>query len=142
MPDAIAAILAAALSSATPTAAVVAAAPVSVAPGVETRVGEVPVACTGVGFDERADPRWAAYNVRVELSNPRHEYEAGGVVTVRDATRTLPGIHCDAPWLLLQLRPGPYVVDGRLDLAASSRSARIVAPRSGQLRVVLEFPDR
>lgn len=136
MQDAIAIILAAALSAASS-----ATAPVSVGPSVETRVNEVPVACTGIGRSERADPRWAAYNVRVEFSDPQHLYEAGGVVTVRDAAgHSLVNIRCDGPWLLLKLPPAGYVVQGQLDQAAASRSARIAAPRSGQLRVVLEFP--
>jgi hypothetical protein len=107
-----------------------------------TIVNGVDLACTGIG-QTRKDTRWEAYGVRLEFSNARNEYLTGAVVVVRDARgRELVNVACDAPWILLKLPKGAYRVDGRLlESAAKPRSAPFRAPASGQLRVVLQFPD-
>lgn len=108
---------------------------------VETQLGGIDVACTGIGADARAELRWQAYGVRVEFSNARNEYLVGGEVTVRDARGVvLLDARCDAPWLLMRLAPsGQYVVEGRM--GPEVKSARVTPPRTGQMRVVLQFPD-
>lgn len=117
-------------------------APPSIAPlDVETRLNGVELACTGIGLEARSDPRWGSYGVRVELSNSRNEYLTGGAITLRDGSgRVVLSAQCDAPWLLLRLSPGRYSVEATMPDAAP-RSSAFVAPRSGQLRVVLQFKD-
>lgn len=52
--------------------------------------------------------------MRVEFSNARNEYLVASVVTVRDAAgRPQFRIRCDAPWLLIRLPSGVYVVEGQ-----------------------------
>jgi hypothetical protein len=118
------------------------AAPAANAPlDVETRLNGVDIACTGIGLEARADPRWGSYGVRIELSNSRNEYLSDGVITLRDGSgRPLLSARCDAPWLLLRLPPGRYSVEATLPDAAP-RSSAFIAPRTGQLRVVLQFKD-
>ena len=117
-------------------------APPSITPvGVETRLNGVEVACTGIGLEARSDPRWASYGVRVEFSNSRNEYLTVGTVTLRDASgRAVFSAQCDAPWLLLRLSPGRYSVEATMPDAAP-RSSAFIAPRTGQLRVVMQFKD-
>jgi hypothetical protein len=105
-------------------------------------VNGVELACTGIG-QTRAEARWQAYGVRIEFSNARNEYLTGGAVVVRDAAgRELVNASCDAPWVLLRLPKGAYRAEGRLlGSAAKPRSAPFAPPASGQLRVVLQFPD-
>ena len=107
-----------------------------------TVVNGVDMACTGIG-QTRLEARWQGYSVRVEYSNARDEYLTGGAIVVRDAAgRELVNVSCDAPWILLRLPKGAYRVEGRLlESAAKPRSAPFTAPASGQLRVVLQFPD-
>lgn len=107
-----------------------------------TTVDGVEAACTGVG-QTRLDPKWQAYPVRIEFSNARREYMAPGEATVTDvAGHTVIAIGCDGPWLLLKLKPGAYRVEARLpETAAKPRTSPFKAPASGQLRVVMEFPD-
>lgn len=109
---------------------------------METTVGVVPVACTGVG-QTRLDPKWQAYGVRVEVSNARNEYLVGGAVTVKDAKGgEVLSVSCDAPWILMKLPPGAYRIEGRiLNSDAKPRSAPFSPPKSGQMRLVLQFPD-
>ncbi len=108
----------------------------------EATVGGVKAACTGIG-QTRDDPKWAAYPVRVEFSNAANEYLIGATVQVRTAAgKPLLAVDCDGPWVLLDLPPGRYVVEGRIDMSpAKPRSAPVTPPRSGQIRVVLQFPD-
>lgn len=123
-------------------AGVATAEPTALAVDAETEVGGVPVACTGIG-QTRLDPKWQAYGVRVEFSNALNEYLVGGAVSVRDRTgRTVLDVTCDAPWVLIKLPPGAYVVEGRiLGSQAKPRTAPFSPPATGQMRLVLQFPD-
>lgn len=107
------------------------------------QINGVDVACTGYGRAMREDPRWQAYGVRIEFSNARNEYLAGAVVTVRGAAgRVVLSASCDAPWLLMKLPAGAYRVEARLSGAdAKPRSAAFRPPKTGQSRLVLQFPD-
>jgi hypothetical protein len=108
----------------------------------EVAIGDVEVACTGIG-DTRADPKWAAYPIRVEFSNARNEYMVDALVALLDAKgEAVLVVRCDSPWLLLKPPPGTYSVYAELmDSAARMRSARFTVPAQGQKRVVLQFPD-
>jgi hypothetical protein len=108
----------------------------------ETTANGVPVACTGIG-QTRLDPKWQAYDVRVELSNARSEYLVGGAVTVKTAKGAeVVSVSCDAPWILMQLPAGAYRIEGRiLNSEAKPRSAPFTPPKVGQMRLVLQFPD-
>ena len=104
-------------------------------------VAGVEVACTGIG-QTRNDPRWAAYPVRVEVSDGRNEYLVGEVVSVgRPGSTPRFSVSCDAPWLLLKLEPGAWVVQARIKGAAGQRTATIHTPAKGQIRVVLQFRE-
>jgi hypothetical protein len=109
---------------------------------VETNAGGVPVACTGIG-QTRLDPKWQAYGVRVEVSNAANEYLVGGAVTVKDRKGAeVLSVSCDAPWILMKLPAGAYSIEGRLlNSAAKPKSAPFSPPKSGQMRLVLQFPD-
>lgn len=126
------------MAAAPPTAA-----PATVVVDTETTVNGVGVACTGIGADSRAEPKWQAYGVRVEFSNARNEYLIDGALRLRDRTgRELLTVRCEAPWILLKLPEGPYQVEGWLPGSnAKPRSARFAATAKAPLRVVLQFPD-
>ena len=68
------------------------------------------VGCTGIG-QSKTEPRWSAYSVRVEFSNPAREYLANGAVEVFDRSgHSLTAMRCEGPWILLRLPPGTYKV--------------------------------
>jgi hypothetical protein len=133
-----AAVLATAIASAA------AAQPPSIAIPLDTSVaipgGEA--ACTGIG-QTRDDPRWAAYPVRVEVSDAKNQYLADATIVVKDAKgRPIIQASCAGPWLLLKLAPGAYSAFAQLSNSpARPRSAPFHTPSKGQLRVVLQFPD-
>lgn len=109
----------------------------------ETTVGDIPVACTGIG-QTKDDPKWLAYPVRVEFADAKHHYLAGEVMSLADPHgRILLDVACDGPWVLMKLPPRQtYKVEGRPtsppDVAPVS--APLKAPSHGQARFVLTFP--
>ncbi len=131
------------LSLATPLTSRATSATASIPVDSELTLNGVGVACTGIGADARADARWRRYGVRIEFSDAKNEYLAGGAISLRDAKgRELLKASCDAPWLLLQLPEGAYSVEGwEPGTPAKPRSARFSTPTGAQQRVVLQFPD-
>jgi len=107
-------------------------------------LGGIETVCTGIGLDARDDPQWLAYPVRVEVSNAKNEYLTGAVISVADDLgRPVLEANCGGPWLLLKLPAGRYRVMARLPgTDAKPRSATIDTPKTGQMRVVLQFLDR
>jgi hypothetical protein len=104
----------------------------------ETVVDGVKVGCTGIG-QSKDDPKWQAYNVRVEFADTARGYLA-------DETLTLYGAHeltvkCEGPWILLQLPAGKtYTVSGTVPHVQTPQALKITAPRQGQGVFVLTFP--
>jgi len=98
--------------------------------------------CTGIGSDARNDPRWKAYPVRIEFSNGGSQYLIGAHVTLMTAAgKELASVDCHGSWVLFQLPSGNYKVSASLldHPDQPIESARFSPPRSGQMRVVLEF---
>jgi hypothetical protein len=109
----------------------------------EKVVGGVGVACTGIG-QTKNDPKWLAYDVRVEFADALHNYLAGEVVTLRDSRGAeLLTVACEGPWVLLKLPAGQsYGVEGQVTQPGVAPVTSAVSPPShGQTRVVLTFPD-
>jgi hypothetical protein len=117
--------------------------PVRVKLDEEATIGEVSVACTGVG-QTKDDPKWSAYPVRVEFAGPNGEYVADELLTLQDAKgATLLSVSCEGPWVLLKLPAGkPYIVHASLsEVPENSKSVTIKAPSHGQARFVLTFSN-
>lgn len=105
-------------------------------------VNGIQVACTGIGQNNRDDPRWLAYPVRVEFSDHQNAYLGSGEITVRAGGQPILSVRCNAPWVLLKLPAGDYTVEGRAPgTQAEPRGARFQPPAHGQRRVVLQFKD-
>lgn len=102
------------------------------------------VACTGVG-QSKDDPKWRAYPVRVEFSNPSGAFLANGAVSIATAGgKSLASVSCEGPWILL--RPtsgrGAFRVTGWLPgqgYKAVSQSFTI--PAGGQQVIDLRFAE-
>jgi hypothetical protein len=107
----------------------------------ETTLNGVEVACTGVGDDAHFDPRWPTYPVRIEFADSRAEYLAGLDIEIASARGvTILRAHCDSPWFLAKLRPGKYKVSATFE-GRVTRTAKFTAPRRGQSRTIVRFPD-
>lgn len=108
----------------------------------ERTIGGVAIACTGIG-QEKSDPRWLAYPVRVEFSEPAGDYLADEALSVTDhAGRTLAKVACEGPWILLRPEaPGEYRFSGWVPgNPGGARGGAFHIPLKGQIRLVLRFP--
>jgi hypothetical protein len=104
--------------------------------------GDIEVGCTGIGSDQRDNPSWKSFPVKVMFAGPGGEYLGDEILSVSTAGgRHLATVSCEGPWILLRLAPGRYTVTARPnDGPGDSRSATFNAPRSGQLEVTLRWP--
>jgi hypothetical protein len=99
--------------------------------------------CAGIG-ESQEDPRWAAYQVRVEFANAANQYIAGVDLALSQGRKVLAHLSCSGAWLLFQLPSGRYEVSAtRQDVPASApASAAFTPPAKGQKRVVLIFKSK
>jgi len=107
----------------------------------ELVVGGIKYACTGVGEESRKDPRWPAYPLRLTFAAAGGLYLADVDVTIHDSSGSevfrIEG--CYAPWLLIDLAPGTYRVDGVA--RENHRHSTTVSITAGQqTKAVLRFP--
>jgi hypothetical protein len=105
-----------------------------------TTVNGYELACTGVGDEAKADPRWPAFPVRIEFANRDAQYLSDVDVTITDAKgEALFSVRCESPWFLAKIPPGKYTVAGTFD--GQTETAKFTAPASGQSRIVVRFPQ-
>ena len=106
----------------------------------ERMVNGVDVGCTGIG-QTREDPRWLAYSVRIEFSNPARELLANeGVTVTTSAGRPVVAVTCEGPWILFKLPPGAYRAKAWLPGPPTPpATASFRAPATGQARVEVQF---
>jgi len=96
--------------------------------------------CTGVSLDERDDPRWASYPLRVEVVNSTGEYLSDEQVTLTKNGEALATVNCAGPWVLFKLAPGSYRVSA--DIAGISKESNVNVSGTGQARVILRFAEQ
>ncbi len=108
----------------------------------ERTIGGVGFACTGIG-QEKSDPRWAAYPVRLEFSNPAGDLLANVAVTLAGASgAVIATVTCEGPWILLHPAAGSYKVDAWLPGKGFEHQVTTFSPPAhGQKIVGLRFPE-
>jgi len=99
----------------------------------------VEAVCTGITSDARADPRWAAYPLRIEFVGATGEYLADAQVTLSKGDEAIAAVNCSGSWVLFKVMPGAYSVAA--EIAGMTKTARLTVPASGQARIVLRFND-
>lgn len=103
----------------------------------------VDTVCTGIGSSQD-DPRWKDYPIRVEFSNGGAQYLAGAHVTLSGGGKNLAAFDCAGSWVLFKLAPGSYKVTAKLmnNQSGAAKSATFSPPKTGQKRVVIQFPKQ
>ncbi len=108
----------------------------------EQTIGGVGFACTGIG-QEKDDPRWASYPIRLEFSNTAGDLLAN--VAVRLSTRSgqlIGDVQCEGPWILLRPPPGTYKADAWMPHLDFPHRTAIFSPPAHGLKIVeLRFPE-
>ena len=107
----------------------------------EQVVGDIGVGCTGVG-QQKDDPRWKAYPIRVEAANPGGDLLANMAISLagKDGA-VLASVSCAGPWIMLRPPPGVYKLEGWLRGGAPHQVMTVSPPASGQKIVTLTFPQ-
>jgi hypothetical protein len=95
--------------------------------------------CTGIGLEARADPRWQAYSLKVEVAGKGGQYLGDLTLFLQQNGKELAAVQCDGPWILFRLPAGRYQIEAQTE-GKTARSGAIV-PAEGQGRVILRFPD-
>jgi hypothetical protein len=122
----------------------------SVANAQDTRTPSFPVdqpmsmraieaVCTGITSDARADPRWAAYPLRIEFVGAGGEFLADAQVTLSKGDEALAAVNCSGSWVLFKVMPGAYSVSA--EIAGVTKTSRVTVGANGQARVVLRFTE-
>ena len=108
----------------------------------EQVVGDVSVGCTGIG-QEKDNPRWKAYPIRVEAANPGGDLLANMALSLsgKDGAEVA-RVSCAGPRIMLRPAPGTYKLEGWLPRAGLQHQITSVSPpASGQKIVTLVFPQ-
>ena len=100
----------------------------------------VEAVCTGVSVDERNDPRWASYPLRVEVVNTTGEYLSDEQITLTKNGEALATVNCAGPWVLFKIAPGAYSISA--DIAGMSQESKVNVSGTGQARVILRFAEQ
>lgn len=97
--------------------------------------------CTGVTKEERQNPAWRRYPLKLEFAAAGGAYLADVAVTVQDsAGSTVLQADCLAPWLLADLSPGRYRVTGTAG-GTITKSMTVSVAAGRQAARVLRFPE-
>ena len=117
-------------------------APVRIPLDREQSVGGVMVGCTGIG-QEKDNPRWNAYPIRVEASNPAGDLLANFALAVSGkGGGSLATVSCAGPWIMLKPPAGDYTLDGWIPGSAlKHQSASVSPPATGQRVVAMYFRE-
>lgn len=112
-------------------------------PGAQTifdrpiMVNGTEVVCTGIGKDSRADPRWAAYPLRLEVAAHDGHYLGEERVTLGGNGISV-RVRCKGPWILMRVPAGSYAV--QIEIARhGARNVTVNVPANGQRRAVIHF---
>ena len=104
-----------------------------------TMISDVETVCTGVDSDSRADPRWNAYPLRLEITGKGGQYLGDVQITVEKDRKSVVQVTCGGPWLLLRVPPGRYQISATTENKTVNSIA--VAPAKGQGRIIIRFPE-
>lgn len=106
-----------------------------------TDVNGIETVCTGIDSDTRADPRWAAYPLRLEFTAGGRAYVAYEQVTITGAKGApVLAVRCPGAWVLAKLPSGKYSVSATVE-SGVTKHASVTVPRTGQARLVIRFPE-
>lgn len=104
---------------------------------VPTDMNGVEAACTGVSADERMEPRWDGYSLKIVLVGKGAQFLGDADITVVKGGEDVVSVHCDGPWVLFKLPAARYEVMATIN--GHSEKAVGYVPATGQARVIIRF---
>lgn len=102
--------------------------------------------CTGIGATSRSDPRWAGFPAKLVYAIRDGGFLSGVETRIADTGGTeVITATCDAPWLLVDLAPGDYLVTATKTIEGTGQvhahRARISVGTGRQSELVIRFPE-
>ncbi len=97
--------------------------------------------CAGVG-DDPNDPKFSTYNTKIIFTT-------GGTAYITDVQaklvevstgKVVADVYCDAPWLLMNLKPGAYNVTATA-VKQYAQSAKLTVAGEKQTILAIRFPQ-
>lgn len=101
---------------------------------------DIKYACTGVA-ESKEDPRWAQYPLKLMFTTGGRAYISYVEVKIVDENQKLVfEANCDAPWLVVGLKPGTYQAKV-VALKQYTREVSLGISAGKQLALAVRFPE-
>jgi hypothetical protein len=107
-------------------------------PAQDVVVSGIHVACDGVGTNERENPRWDTYSLRLSFAGDGGQYLGNEHIEVTGHGHDI-AMRCEGPWAMLDLPAGTYHVVANVD-QIGSRNFTAQVSAQGQTKIVVRFP--
>lgn len=109
------------------------------APDRPTTINGIRVACDGVGLDERSNPAWNDYALKLSFVGSDGQYLGDEHIDVTGNGHEV-SMRCQGPWAMLDLPAGTYRVAADVDQIGSRNfTARVSG--LGQTKIAIRFPN-
>jgi len=95
--------------------------------------------CTGTSLANRNEPKWRAYNLRVEFVGKGGQYLGNEQIRVTGNEFDL-SVQCKGPWMAMKLPSGTYHVAADVE-AAGHMEMNVRVSTGGQRVVMMRFPN-
>jgi hypothetical protein len=95
--------------------------------------------CDGITIENRNDPKWRAYSLRMEFAGKGGQYLGGETVSVKGEELDV-SVACQGPWVLMKLPAGSYHVSADVP-DAGHKEMNVRVPASGQHVAMFSFPN-
>ena len=97
--------------------------------------------CAGVG-DDPNDPKFSTYNTKIIFTTGGTAYitDVQAKVVEVSSGKVVADVYCDAPWLLMNLKPGAYNVTATA-IKQYAQSAKLTVSGDKQTALAIRFPQ-
>ncbi|MFO1462578.1 MAG: hypothetical protein U1F66_02290 [bacterium] len=111
-----------------------------VAQDQELTYKDLKFACTGVA-ESKEDPRWSKYSTKLMFTTGGRAYVSYIQLSVKDASGNLVfETDCDAPWILVDLKPGKYSVTATA-VKKYTKNVSLTVGSGKQTELAIRFPE-
>ena len=95
--------------------------------------------CDGISLNDRNEPKWRAYSLRMEFAGKGGQYLGGETVSVKGNEIDV-SVTCQGPWVLMKLPAGSYRISADVP-DAGHKEMNVRVPASGQAVAMFSFPN-
>ncbi len=111
-----------------------------VAQDTELTYKDLKYACTGVA-ESKEDPRWGKYSTKLMFTAAGRAYVSYIQLSVKDASGALVfETDCDAPWIVIDLKPGKYSVTATAE-KKYTKNVSLTVGSGKQTELAIRFPE-